>query len=120
MWYAWDGQAIWLYSIIKSQRWTNLMRDPRVSVVVDTGDDYFELRGVEFTGRVEPVGEQPRVGEPNPDLEAPELLLARRYMGGDKVFYDGRHAWLRLRPEKIVSWDFRKLNPADVAFNPTP
>jgi hypothetical protein len=119
MWYAWDGQAIWLYSIIKSQRWTNLMRDPRVSVVVDTGDDYFELRGVEFIGRVEPVGEQPRVGEPNPDLEAPELLLARRYMGGDKVFYDGRHAWLRLRPEKIVSWDFRKLNPADVAFNPT-
>jgi hypothetical protein len=25
---------------------------------------------------------------------------------------DGRHAWLRLVPEKIVSWDFRKL-PAE-------
>jgi hypothetical protein len=22
---------------------------------------------------------------------------------------DGRHAWLRLTPEKLVSWDFRKL-----------
>jgi nitroimidazol reductase NimA-like FMN-containing flavoprotein (pyridoxamine 5'-phosphate oxidase superfamily) len=22
---------------------------------------------------------------------------------------DGRHAWLRLEPEKITSWDFRKL-----------
>ncbi len=118
MWFAWDGAAIWLYSIIKSQRWTNLMRDPRVSVVVDAGNDYFELHGVEFMGQVEPVGEQPRVGEPNDELEAPELLLARRYMGGDTVFHDGRHAWLRLRPEKIVSWDFRKLNPADVTFNP--
>lgn len=120
MWFAWDGASIWLYSIIKSQRWTNLKRDPRVSVVVDAGSDYFELRGVEFIGQVEPVGEQPRTGEPNPELEAPELILARRYMGGDTVFHDGRHAWLRLRPEKIVSWDFRKLNPVDVAFNPNP
>lgn len=118
MWFAWDGSCIWLYSIIKSQRWTNLMRDPRVSVVVDTGDDYFELRGVEFIGKVEPVGEQPRVGEPNPELEKPELILARRYMGGDTVFHDGRHAWLRLRPEKIVTWDFRKLAQAEAGFNP--
>ncbi|MGB2939180.1 MAG: pyridoxamine 5'-phosphate oxidase family protein [Candidatus Dormiibacterota bacterium] len=120
MWYAWDGASIWLYSILKSQRWTNLMRDPRVSVVVDTGDDYFELRGIEFIGRVEPIGEQPRTGEPNPELETAELILARRYMGGDVVFHDGRHAWLRLQPEKIVSWDFRKLDPGNVAFNPSP
>jgi hypothetical protein len=23
--------------------------------------------------------------------------------------HDGRHAWMRLTPEKVVSWDFRKL-----------
>jgi hypothetical protein len=25
------------------------------------------------------------------------------------MFHDGRHAWLRVVPSKIVSWDFRKL-----------
>jgi len=25
------------------------------------------------------------------------------------VHHDGRHAWLRITPDKIVSWDFRKL-----------
>lgn len=27
----------------------------------------------------------------------------------DEMPHDGRHAWVRLTPEKIVSWDFRKL-----------
>jgi hypothetical protein len=119
IWYAWDGEAIWFYSIIKSQRWTNVVRDPRVSAVVDAGEaEYFQLRGVEFIGVVEPVGEQPRVGEPNPELETPERLFGERYMGGALTGYDGRHAWLRLRPEKIVSWDFRKLTGTETITNP--
>jgi hypothetical protein len=31
---------------------------------------------------------------------------------------DGRHAWLRIRPEKFVSWDFRK-SPALRGASPT-
>jgi hypothetical protein len=109
LWYVWDGAVLWLYSLIRSQRWVNLQRDPRVSVVIDTGEDYFELRGVEFIGDVEFVGEQPRLGEPNPELEEPERLFAQRYSGGTWVGYDQRHAWVRLRPRKQVTWDFRKL-----------
>jgi hypothetical protein len=30
-------------------------------------------------------------------------------MGGDAMYHDGRHAWLRVTPTKIASWDFRKL-----------
>ena len=120
VWFAWDGEAIWFYSITRSQRWTNAVRDPRVSAVVDAGDDqYFQLRGVELIGRVEQVGEQPRVGTPDPRLETPERLFARRYMGQDAMpGYDGRHAWLRLRPDKVVSWDFRKLAGTETITNP--
>ena len=25
------------------------------------------------------------------------------------MIHDGRHAWLRITPLKMVSWDFRKL-----------
>ena len=29
-------------------------------------------------------------------------------MGGEAMFNDGRHAWLKVVPDKITSWDFRK------------
>lgn len=85
------------------------MRDPRVAVVVDAGVEYAELRGAELSGEVVPVGEIPRAGAPDPVLDQPEQLFADKYTGGVKVPADGRHAWLRLVPEKVVSWDFRKL-----------
>jgi hypothetical protein len=112
LWYAWDGTALWLTSIVSSQRWTDLGRDPRVAVLVDAGDDYAELRGVELRGRVEIVGEVPRTGLPEPQLDEPERLFARKYGKSDAMHHDGRHAWLRLVPDKVTSWDFRLLFPA--------
>ncbi|OAA27372.1 Pyridoxamine 5'-phosphate oxidase [Frankia sp. EI5c] len=112
LWYAWDGTALWLYSIVRSQRWADLLRDPRAAVVVDAGDDFGELRGVELRGRFEPVGPVPRTGqEEQPELAAPERLFAARYGGGPggSMYHDGRHAWLRLVPDKVASWDHRKL-----------
>ena len=109
LWFVWDGTTLWLTSIVKSQRWTDLQRDPRVAVLVDAGETYDELRGAELRGSVEVVGEVPRVGEASPSLVQPELLMARKYFGSDAFPYDGRHAWLRLVPEKVTSWDFRKL-----------
>lgn len=108
LWFVWDGEALWLTSLVKSQRWTDLERDPRVAVLVDAGEDYGELRGAELRGKVEIVGEVPRTGEPSADLENPERLIADKYLGG-QMLHDGRHAWLRLVPEKITSWDFRKI-----------
>jgi hypothetical protein len=109
LWFVWDGTALWLTSIVKSQRWTDLERDPRVSVLVDAGEAYDQLRGAELRGSVEIVGDVPRTSAANPSLAEPERLMARKYYGSDTFHYDGRHAWLRLVPEKITSWDFRKL-----------
>ena len=95
-------------SLVKSQRWIDLERDPRSTVVVDAGNDLDDLRGVELRGSVERVGEVPCVGEPNRDLGEPERLYSGKYHGGDETTYDDRHAWLRLVPERIVSWDFSK------------
>ncbi|MES5823958.1 pyridoxamine 5'-phosphate oxidase family protein [Streptomyces sp. RG80] len=109
LWFAWDGTSLWLYSVVKSKRWTDLRRDPRVAIVVDTGEEYDELRGVELSGAVEFVGEAPRVGELYAELDVPETLFARKNFRLDEMPHDGRHAWMRLTPDKIVSWDFRKL-----------
>ncbi|MCK7625825.1 pyridoxamine 5'-phosphate oxidase family protein [Streptomyces sp. RS10V-4] len=109
LWFVWDGTALWLYSITRSKRWAQLRSDPRTAVLVDDGHTYGELRGAELTGRAEPVGEAPRTGEPCPELAAPERLFAAKYFGLAAMPHDGRHAWLRLVPETVVTWDFRKI-----------
>ncbi len=108
LWFAWDGAALWLTSIVRSQRWTDLQRDNRVSVIVDAGDPFTELRGVELRGVAEVVGEVPRTGEPVAELDEPERIFGAKYVGGT-MRHDGRHAWIRVTPAKIVSWDFRKI-----------
>ncbi|GHH26911.1 pyridoxamine 5'-phosphate oxidase family protein [Streptomyces rubradiris] len=109
LWFAWDGTSLWLYSVVRSRRWAQVRRDPRVAVVVDSGEEYGELRGAELSGRVEFMGEVPRRGGLCAELDAAEALFARKYFGLEELPHDGRHAWVRLAPEKIVSWDFRKL-----------
>jgi PPOX class probable F420-dependent enzyme len=109
VWFVWDGQAIWVYSLIRSQRWANVSRDPRVAVVVDDGHHYHELHGVEIEGQAAVVGPVPRTGDEDaPELAEPERLMAAKYFGAEMT-HDGRHAWLRITPLKMVSWDFRKL-----------
>lgn len=109
LWFVWDGTSLWLYSITRSLRWSQVRRDPRIAVVVDDGVEYGELRGVELAGTAVAVGEAPRTGEPCPELDVPERLFTSKYFGMEEMPHDGRHAWLRLTPDTVTSWDFRKL-----------
>ena len=113
VWFVWDGQALWVYSLTRSQRWANVTRDPRVAVVVDDGHHYHELRGAELEGQATVVGPVPRTAEdpPTPELAEPELLMAAKYFNAAPMTHDARHAWLRITPRKLVTWDFRKLPP---------
>lgn len=109
VWFVWDGECVWINSIVKSQRWTDAMRSPLVGLTVDAGTDYFELRGVEITGTAEAVGPVPRgAGDDDPLVAAAETAFGTKYTGG-AYYPDGRHAWLKITPAKIASWDFRKL-----------
>jgi hypothetical protein len=110
LWFVWDGSSVWLYSITRAQRWVDLQRDPRIAVLVEAGDDYLELRGAEIRGHVQSVGDVPRTGGDDPALADAERRWADKYQGGaPEMFHDGGHAWLRVAPEKISSWDFRKI-----------
>jgi len=90
------------------ERWANLQRIPRVSVLVDDGDDYGELRAVELLGAVDMVGDVPRrqihsrsCVSPS-GSSAPSTAVGRF---GPTAGTPGSGS----PPEKIVSWDFRKL-----------
>lgn len=110
LWFAWDGACVWLYSIVDSQRWTDIVRSPRVAVTVDAGEEYDELIGVEIIGLAVIIGDVPKLSDTRTpsELAVPERLFAEKYLGGAPFVDDGRHGWLRVIPEKITSWDFRK------------
>jgi hypothetical protein len=111
VWFVWHAGTLWVYSLTRSQRWTDLQRDPRAAAVVDAGEHYHLLHGVEIEGQAAVVGPVPRKGDGDPEtpeLAEPERLMGVKYHGGE-MFHDGRHAWLRITPQKITSWDFRKL-----------
>src|SRR5215472_6144265 len=55
MFYVMLGGRIAFWTYRTSQKARNLARDPRVTCLVETGEEYFELRGVQVVGRVEPV-----------------------------------------------------------------
>jgi hypothetical protein len=108
LWFVWDGAAVWFSSVVRSKRWANLVRSPQVSVVVDAGAGFLELRGAELIGAVEVVGPAPQVDADVPAVAEPSRLFGDKY-GGGRFAPDGRHGWLRLAPETIVSWDHRKM-----------
>lgn len=53
MWYGMLDGEIWLETKAKSQKATNLRRDPRVSFLLEGGDTYDSLRGASFEGVAE-------------------------------------------------------------------
>ena len=51
MWYAMVGANAVFWTFGKSQKVVNLRRDPRMSGLVESGESYDQLRGVELQGR---------------------------------------------------------------------
>jgi PPOX class probable F420-dependent enzyme len=112
MWYDVDGDgAVCMRTYAKSQKVRNLRRDPRAAGLVEDGTRYAELRGVQFTGRVELVDDPDWIV----DLQV-RLLL--RYEGLDPAHEPAvraaalqrapKQVGLRFVPERVVSWDHRK------------
>jgi PPOX class probable F420-dependent enzyme len=109
MWYAvLDGDPVfWTFG--KSQKIKNLQRDPRVTVLVESGDEYAELMGVEMVGRATVVTERAEI------MEIGEAVY-ERYFGEvtDEVrpFVEATGAkrfGVRIAVDRVVSWDHSKL-----------
>lgn len=48
LWYLPRAGEVWAWTYGKSQKVKNLERDPRTTILIETGDAYAELRGVMF------------------------------------------------------------------------
>jgi PPOX class probable F420-dependent enzyme len=109
MWYGFVDGVLGFETKAKSQKVQNLRRDPRMTVLVEAGESYDQLRGVEMVG-------QARVVDDPEALWKLGVSVWERYYGP----YDetqkqalslmlNKRVLVTLDVEKVVSWDHRKL-----------
>lgn len=110
MWYGFlDGNPVF-ETFAKSQKVMNLRRDPRITALVEDGESYETLRGVEIVGRAtihddagivmsaaRSVVERYYGLGPGDDLDAVAAMLASKRVA------------IEIVPERVVSWDHSKL-----------
>jgi PPOX class probable F420-dependent enzyme len=109
MWYGLVGGEIWFETKSKSQKAVNLRRDPRVTVLVEAGDSYDQLRGVSIEGRAEIVDDPAalfRVGVSVWERYTAPYTEDARPMVAAML---NKRVAIRVVPERLRSWDHRKL-----------
>jgi PPOX class probable F420-dependent enzyme len=109
MWYGFLGDAPAFWTFGKSQKVVNLQRDPRITCLVEAGDVYAELRGVELVGTGTLITDIE-------DIIAIGLSTSQRHTAADpeaaRPFVEaqaGKRIGVRIDVEQMVSWDHRKL-----------
>jgi hypothetical protein len=107
LWYVWLDGTMFMNSTLGNVTLRNVEENPMASALVDDGDTYDVLRGAILQGPVQRA-------DADPQVERVGGLWSHKYLGGAAVPY-GRwknRVWLRLVPESIASWDFRKIAAA--------
>lgn len=111
LWYVPRDGEVWIYTYARSQKVRNLERDPRATLLVETGHEYGELRGVEIEAEAQIHREHAAVFE-----LAKELTV--RYADGadvDEAAAEALRAQARKRvaihfqSRRVATWDHRKL-----------
>lgn len=105
-------KEIWIWTYAKSQKVRNLERDPRATLLVETGTEYLELRGIQIEAEAELIRDPARV------LDFGKELTVRYTDGIDSIEGDAAAAMqaqaakrvaIRFQPVRVASWDHRKL-----------
>jgi PPOX class probable F420-dependent enzyme len=109
MWYGFLDGSIAIETKAKAQKAVNLGRDSRLTCMVEDGDYYEELRGVELVGRAEIIDDPDKKWELG-------VNLFERYYGTYteelRPFVEtmlNKRIVAKLNVERTVSWDHRKL-----------
>ena len=112
LWYVPRDGEIWIWTYAKSQKVKNLERDPRATLLIETGREYTELRGVQVEAEAELIRD---VG---PVVEFAKELTIRYGEGIESVEGDAAAALeaqapkrvaIHFHPRRVASWDHRKL-----------
>ncbi len=102
LWFVWLDGKIYMNSLNRSRRMRHVERGSRVAVCVDAGEEYGELHGAVLYGTFRPVDDP----EESARVRA---LFGQKYWSGMEIPEVRSHTWLVMDPDKVVSWDFKKI-----------
>jgi PPOX class probable F420-dependent enzyme len=112
LWYVPRQGEVWIWTYAKSQKVKNLERDPRATLLIETGEEYGELRGVQIEAEAEIIRDLDQIVD-----YAKEMTV--RYSDGISAVEGDAEAGLRaqapkrvaihFQPVRVSSWDHRKL-----------
>jgi PPOX class probable F420-dependent enzyme len=116
MWFVVEDGKVVFRSFTKSQKIVNLRRDPRLTVLAESGDEYATLRGTMIKGRATLIDDPAYVlsiygklaarytmigaGPAEMDDEALEVAFGR---------FASKNTAVIVEPNSTASWDHRKL-----------
>jgi PPOX class probable F420-dependent enzyme len=112
VWYVLRDGIVWVWTYAKAQKARNLEGDPRATLLVETGFEYTELRGVMIEAEAEL--------HPDPEvvLEFGKELAVRYSEGIESVEGDAvsaleaqasKRVAISFQPKRVASWDHSKL-----------
>ena len=112
MWFVLRDGEIWVWTYAKSQKVKNLERDPRATLLIETGFEYTELRGIQIEAEAELIRDTDAV------FEFAKELTVRYSEGIESVEGDAAAALqaqapkrvaIHFHPVRVATWDHRKL-----------
>ena len=114
MWFSFDDALVTsMTTFRKSQKILNLQRDPRVSLLAESGLEYQELKGVVIYGRAELSEDLDEIiaallaaaGQEAPTDDADAQQAMREVMHKTA----SKRTLIRVKPQRVISWNHAKL-----------
>jgi hypothetical protein len=112
LWYVVRDGELWAWTFAKSQKVKNLERDNRCTLLVETGVEYGELRGIQIEAEAEIIRNHDIV------LEFAKELTLRYAPGLESIDGDAaagleaqvpKRVAIHFQPVRTATWDHRKL-----------
>jgi len=106
VWFAWDGESVWISSFVSTRKIRELKKNPRGAVLIESKQEGGKLQAVLLEGPAE------LVTEPRQLVSEVASRIYIRYLGPEGIREDQPQSWLKdpenllikLTPEKIMSW----------------
>jgi PPOX class probable F420-dependent enzyme len=112
VWFVVDDRSVALMTPAGTKKIARIRHDPRASFLVESGEQYAELRGVHLTGRVEVVEDALATSRIEAAVEAKYAAFrppADSLPAAAQAYY-AKQVFLRFVPEgRILTWDNARL-----------
>jgi len=117
LWFVLLEGNIYIDTRSQSLKHANILNDPRVCAVVESGESYFELRGVRIEGACRAVSDTDEIERVQTALEEKDRALGSGMTEMPDWFSEnreqrrsrGERVLLRIPMDRVYSWDFSKV-----------